>query len=176
MKNLIKIAALCLLSFTLLNNAFAASNTTLTAKKQDNTNYMFIDVAETGTLQKNADGKTYTLTLSEVDDWVTYFSDVPARITGMMKIGDFSKLMDKETKTNFKHGLNTGIIAIDAKTDKKVRYMVSLSNPTYNTNNHTISYTAEEIPGGKTPLPDNANFHHVSMFFDGICLSCLGGL
>ena len=63
--------------------AKAAKNNQETINKKDkNVTYMFIETAEKGNLEKQKDG-TFLLTLKGTDGWVTYFSNVPHRITGI---------------------------------------------------------------------------------------------
>jgi len=181
MKMLKAIAVFCLLNGLLITGAFAEQAGAVSAptqKKAKNVEYLFLEVADKGTLQKNKDNETYTLTLEGVDGWVTYFSNVPHRVTGLMTVESFSKLMNQETTKNHPQGLNAGLIAVDSKTKQKLRYMISLSNPVYNAKQETVSFIAHPIPGEhKNPLPESDHgFEHVSVFIDSFCLECLPDL
>lgn len=183
-----------LLSFVLIS-ILAMTNIAVQAKqlpgekKEGNINYLFIDVAEHGSLQKNKDGDTYTLTLTGADDYVSYFSDVPHRITGIMSLENFKQLINKETAEKYTHGLNSGLIAVEAGTKNKIRYILSLSNLNYDAKTETATFTAKVVPGEqKMQVPDAIKFKHISLFIDsmninkkdskavGICASCDTGI
>lgn len=150
----------------------AESNQETITKKHKNVTYMFIETAEKGNLQKQKDG-TFLLTLEGTDGWVTYFSNVPHRITGITSVEDFSKMMNTEIKRVYPQGLNSGLVAIDSKTQNKVRYMFSLAEPNYNKQNETVTFIAHEIPGEhKNPLPAQTKFEHISLFIDNWCINC----
>ncbi len=150
-----------------------------TEKNQGDTEYLFIQTAKIGNMQKVPNqNNTYVITLRETDPWITYFSNVPKRITGFMHIDDFSRLLAAETKTKYKAGLNSGIIALinseaNNSREKMVRYVLSIKDPQYDPDTQSVTFTAHIVPGiQKNAIPSNINFIHASLFIDSICASC----
>jgi hypothetical protein len=162
---------------TVVNTNTTAPQTSTNAptqKVQDDTEYLFIETAKIGHMKKDPNAEnTYAITLTEVDPWITYFSNVPKRITGFMHMKDFLQLLASETQTKYKAGLNSGLIALTQPNDKMARYILSIKDPKYNMQTQTITFTAHIVPGAqKNSIPDNVDLQHVSLFIDAVCASC----
>jgi hypothetical protein len=174
MKKLMLFSLLILAAF---NFSFAATTKLPGQSESGNIAYLFIETADGGNLKKNPNNETYTLTLTGTDPYVTYFSNVPHRITGFTSVKEFSDLMNKEVTKQYPKGLNSGLVTIDHQNKQTLRYMLSLSNPNYDVKNKTVTFTAYAIPGKHThPIPDKKEFAYAILFIDNlnICISCSG--
>lgn len=146
---------------------------------------LFIQTAQTGTITKMANyPNTYKLQLQNVLPFVTYFSDRPNRITGLMAIGDFIKHWQKSSSSFTKDHPNAGIesVIIDA-TDKKkqtLSFVVELSKPIYSRKQKTITYTATPL-NKKMRIMHPTKLGYTSLFIDDItgmlrmCTDCGDG-
>ncbi len=170
---------LVILGIFMLGTAYAATDAAPTQKKEKAIEYLFIETAQTGDMQKDTtQDNTYIITLKNVDPWVTYFSNVPERITGFMPLQDFVQLLARETQTKYQAGLNSGLIAFanaKEKTGKMSRYILSIKQPEFDPATQTLILKAHIVPGAqKDPIPKEVDFHHISLFIDSICASCAG--
>lgn len=157
-----------------INCALAQELTESTSKKHQDVTYLFIEVASGAKLQKINTSGNYLLTLNGVEPWVTYFSNVPVRVTGFMSVENFNKIMNRAVNEFYPKGLNSGLIALD-KDKNTLRYTFSLSEPKYSLKNKTIIFKAKVVPGNQTdPLPETASYKHIALFIDGVCISCGG--
>lgn len=145
---------------------------------QKNLDVLFIQSADGGSLMP-IQGKTgyYQLQLNEVKDYIGYFSDRPARISGIYPTNQF--ITDWNSGSN-PHSfnkvppnaaLNTVITGPFSK--KMVSVPVQLSTPTYDATKHTINYTVQILPGSKAKLPLK-NMGQTVLFIDSYCASCVG--
>lgn len=138
-------------------------------KAQKEIDYLFVQMAPTATLQQSEKG-TYKLRLTDASPYVKYFTNRPARITGMMPIKKFLV----EWKHHFNQVTpNAGIYGIQGR-HEPVSIMVELTQPVYDAKNHTITYTAHPLNHEKA-LPQKMQLRDVAVFIDDFCASCSGG-
>lgn len=156
-----------LLCSTLLLSLFTA--TAVSAKKPANAeDYLFVQMAPTATLSKDQNADTYKLQLNEASPYVKFFSNRPARITGMMPIDKFLT----EWQQNFSQNTpNAGVYGIQDQ--KPISVMVELSNPTYNADQKTLTYTAKPLKNEKS-LSTDIELKDAAIFIDDFCASCSG--
>jgi len=172
-----------LLTLTLLATALT-STWTLAAKpaaaaKKAPVNLLFVQIAKHGTLTpiKDKPGQ-YLLKLKGVDNYVQYFSDRPTRITGLYPTSKFiSHWEDSKKAGSFnKVPPNAAMSAIELHLlkNKLVNIVVQLSEPSYNAQKRSLTYTVTILPGEKNQVPMK-NLEHVALFIDSFCASCVGG-
>lgn len=172
-----KLMFLFLITLFQFNLSFAATTQLPDQAQAGTIAYLFIETADGGSLKKNADDESYTLTLKGIDPYVTYFSNVPHRITGFTSIKDFSDLMNTKIAKQYPKGLNSGLVTVDHKNKQTLRYMLSLASPKYDIKNDLVTFTAYAIPGQhRHPIPDEKEFAYAIVFIDNlnICVSCIG--
>lgn len=169
--------------FVLAGTAAAATNeatATPAATVNKNANYLFIQGAKSAELQPaDATTGTYTLTLTGVRPYVTYFSDRPNRISGLLKTEKFMGEWTKDGKSSFlKDAPNVGLEGtkmhgIIGTEDKSV--ILVLSNPTYDSKKDTATYTAKLLENGKAIMSNKPiKLKNVELFFDSLnmCFGC----
>jgi hypothetical protein len=102
--------------------------------------FLFVQEAQQGSLMQGENG-TLTLTLVNVRSDTTYFSDRPARVSGVVDTGLFvdCSLWNKANNPNAALMLPDGPPANDT-------VIVTLSNPRYDRKNATLVYTATIVP------------------------------
>jgi hypothetical protein len=138
--------------------------------------YLFIQTAVSGSLQKQADNKTYLLTLYKVDPLVTYFTEAPRRVAGFMPVANLAKIVNEGVIQTHADGLNSGLIAIanDAQ-GKTLQYVLDVNAPYYNAKKRTMTYQVTILTSdAQKNMPAQVNFKHPSLFIDRICVSCGG--
>lgn len=135
--------------------------------------YLYIELAGSGTLEKKANQKGYTLVLQDVRPWVTYFTLTPERKAGLLHVNDFNKVLIKEAGKAPK-GLNSGLVARDFSDVRNVRYTISLKNPVYNAKEKTESFDVDFLPGAQAErIPNKLILNNVTLFIDP-CPQCGG--
>lgn len=164
------LATLSVSTFALAGQTVATTNQKLSV--------LFIQEAAGGSLTA-LEGKPgyYQLELNGVKDYTGYFSDRPARISGIYPMTKFiTNWQDNSSPDSFKKvppnaALST--VVQDGHTKKLVNVPVQLSSPSYDANKQTIRYTVQVLPGIKAPLPLK-NMGQTELFIDAYCVSCAG--
>lgn len=105
-------------------------------------NYLFVQQASSGSLIRNVDAATYTLTLNNVASQVQYFSDRPQRMAGQSSLESFVAGWDR-------HGFgedppNAALVLLDAESQEDT-LIVELTNPIYDSQTETLQYTVKVI-------------------------------
>ena len=153
----------------------ALANVQLSAQPQ--LRVMFIQTATSASVHALSKKKdTYTLTMTGVRPYITYFSDRPQRVTGLLPMGVFVQEWAKG-KTLAKDAPNAdlvGMVKLNGKHGMK-QVAVSLSNPVYRPESGEISYTIVPLNGKQKMISDKANIRHATLFIDDMCASCSGG-
>ncbi|KTC74481.1 hypothetical protein Lbir_0761 [Legionella birminghamensis] len=127
------------------------------------TNYMFFQSDSQAHLEKNADS-SYTLTLQNPPNYLSYFSDRPARSTGLISLSDFLRLwQDKSVKDNFSEVPPNVAFAMMPSTGKQQNFVAVVSDPQYS--NNKVTYKLAVI--GKQSI-QTGDMTHVDAFFDNI--------
>jgi hypothetical protein len=117
-----------------------SSNTDLSATENDLISFLFVQEGDSGSLVPGKDG-TMTLTLTGVRPETVYFSDKPARVSGVIDTVIFNA-------SSLWHGTsspNAALMIPDAPTSNDT-VILSLSNPRYNRTSATIQYSAVPVP------------------------------
>lgn len=137
----------------------------------------FIQRADRGSLVAvdNKPGE-YQLRLSGVNEYIEYFSDRPVRLSGLYPTNEFiTRWTDGNTRGSFKSlPPNAALSAIQKHfvKNKMVNVMLKLSNPIYDAQARTLTYTVHQLPGIKSGLPIKG-LRNVVMFIDSYCVSCV---
>lgn len=127
-------------------------------------------------------GKTtgsYQLTLTDVNPMVTYFSDRPARLVGQIGNATYLQTWNQGGKQSFNkdapNAVISGVAMVNGK-GESVNIVMTLSNPTVNAKNHTITYTAKSLSSTESKLDfTNTKLHYTTVFIDGgWCEACIG--
>ncbi len=148
-----------------------------------NESYLFIQLASEGILKplKNSPSM-YQLKLIGVQPYVTYFTDRPNRITGLLATTKFLRIWKENFNNNFRQDApNVGVSGIKFHgifRKQDVDFVLVLSQPFYNAKNNTMTYLATALTNNKKALPIKPiTFGNVALFFDdtGWCPSCCCG-
>ncbi|KTD51421.1 hypothetical protein Lqui_0265 [Legionella quinlivanii] len=127
------------------------------------TNYMFFQSDSQAQLVKNADS-SYTLTLQNPPNYLSYFSDRPVRSTGLVSLSEFLKLWtDNSIKDNFKEVPPNVAFAMMPASGKQQNFVAVVSSPHYK--NNEVSYKLAIID--KQTI-QTGKMTHVDAFFDNI--------
>ena len=135
-----------LVAITLLISASAPVG----AQTQEGVSFLYVQTAGSGTLAGWADG-AYTLTLHEVGQATTYFSDRPVRTGGHIPTQLFIDSWGKGEDNFATDPPNAGLTFLDPGRADEV-LTLELSGPTYDSTARTLSYTARPLGSGG-PLP-----------------------
>lgn len=171
------LTSMFLLTAVFLSTVAFAGNTV--DKNQKKLDVLFIQIAEGSTLTpiKERPGY-YQLQLKDVKEYVGYFSDRPARISGMYPLKQFVARWEKGTQSNSfnKEPPNADLngIVYHSFGKKVVNIPLQLSNPSYNPTTHIMSYVVQVLPGSKA-MPPFARMGQTALFIDGYCMSCVAG-
>lgn len=126
-------------------------------------NYLFLQGASEGSIHQ-LEKNIYLITFKKSDDYVSYFTDRPARESGMVKLNEFLNLWrDKKIKNNFAD--NPPNVAMMIVTSKGQRYnAIGIVTKPVNKNGE-VSYHVQPID--KKPLPIG-KLSYIGFFFDDI--------
>ncbi|WP_268542014.1 pentapeptide repeat-containing protein [Candidatus Nitrosotenuis cloacae] len=136
--------------------------------------FLFIQVAESGSFIKTKDG--YTLTLFDVAPQIVYFADRPYRITGHMTAMDWAFGIWKDKKVNFEGDAPNAVLTIFDTDKESDEISMVLSNAKYVADENTMQYDVtilgnyfEELDNQErqkdTSIPEK--FGVSSLFIDG---------
>ena len=145
---------------------FLASCSTLLfaqAKQVDTLKVMFVQNAKSASITpiKNQKQK-YKLTLKGLPKNISYFSDRPRRVAGLMPMAKYLEVWNQNTPNSYKS--NPPNVAIEtAKLTKSI--IGSLSAPKYDAKHHSMTYTLTVI-NKPLKLADSNNMGPVSLFID----------
>lgn len=146
-----------------------------------NINFLYVQTAETAVLKPvNAEKGQFTLTLQDMPPYVSYFSDRPNRLVGMVSIQDFLKVWNSQNTQSFgkvpPNVTVSGIKIHHFTRNKDEFFMVELSNPQYNAKDKTLTYDALVIGKDKSLAPKEKDvLHHIILFIDTWCPGCCCG-
>lgn len=158
-------------SLFLLNSTFASSDTkTVTISYLQNSQFATLKPT-------NVKTGTYTLTLSHVSPFTTYFSDRPNRIVGLISMPIFLKKW-QHGENSFSSDAPNAVLSGIIRSNEKIRdlnLVMELTNPTYNKANAVLSYTVHLLKDKQTPALGTIKLNYVTLFIDdNVCLSCIG--
>ena len=164
------LTTLFLLTAASLSTAAFAQSTTTTNANCKSVSLLFVQVADDATLTPIKDkAGTYELNLDGVKNFVGYFSDRPARISGLYPTSKFIARWDADNKPDSfnkvppnvaLHAVSTGPFST-----KIVNLPLQLSQPTYDVKTKTLHYTAQVLPGVKVKVPTD-KLENVTLFID----------
>ncbi len=141
-------------------------------------NYLFVQAGMRGSLQP-VKGQTglYQLELRHIGKYVHYFSDRPNRITGLYPIDQFINQWNNDNSPNGfkKMPPNAALSGVDVHLlkDEPVNIVLQLSNPVYNPQKDSLTYTAK-ILSGEQNVAAMKHLEQVALFIDSYCASCVG--
>lgn len=166
-----------LLTLLLLGSALTATAAPTQAKAKEPVSLLFIQVAKQGALTP-IEGKPgyYLLKLKGVDEYIQYFSDRPQRITGLYPTAKFIQRWDEDKQANGfkKEPPNAAVSAVELHLlkNKLVHTVVQLSEPKYNAQKRSLTYTVHLLPNAHNQVPMK-HLEHVALFIDSYCVSCV---
>ena len=155
-KLLLTLSFFCLSLFSL--SAFALKTTDI-----------FVQTASEATITKSTEPHTYQLTLNNISNHATYFSDRPSRTSNIMTIESFLASWNKGFLKDSPNASLSGVAQ-----DKLVNFPMELTQPSYNAASKTLTYIVHPLEGKESAIPHNLRMTDVSLFIDPLCLSCLG--
>lgn len=155
-----------LLGSIMLPTVSLAENATTLEKKHSE--YLFIQVAPKGTLKAlEGQADTFELTLNRVGKYIQFFTNHPARETGTMSTEKFLSQWQQEYTQDPPNASIYGI-----KDGQPLNTAVELSNPHYDPQNQTMTYTAHTLEGQTSTLPATLDLEEIALFIDNFCASC----
>jgi hypothetical protein len=126
-------------------------------------NYLFFQNASKGSITKQ-DNNSYTLTLNNATDFVSYFTNRPARISGVMKLSEFLALWsDKKIKDNFAETPPNVALVIVTDKGERLNAIAELKNPV--SRKGSLSYQLKVINNQILPA---GKLQHIALFIDDI--------
>ncbi|MCK4869533.1 MAG: hypothetical protein KAS93_00310 [Gammaproteobacteria bacterium] len=138
---------------------------------------LFVQTAQSGTVTKMSNyPNKYKLQLNNVTGYVTYFSDRPNRITGLMTTNDFVTYWNKGASSFAKDNPNAGLESVtinSLKKTKNVSFVFEISNPIYNHKNRTITYTAKPL-NKNIRITKPIKLGYTSIFIDDVSGMIIG--
>jgi len=159
MKKLISILSLLFLSLFSLN-ILAANN-----KVRD----IFVQTAPEASITKLAQPHSYQLSLKNIQNYATYFSDHPRRTTNIVTLQAFLDIWNKGLSKNTSNASISGVV-----NNKPVNFPAELTQPNYDAESRTLTYIIHPLEGKESTIPSELHMSDVSLFIDSLCLSCLG--
>lgn len=127
------------------------------------TNYLCYQSSSKAEIVKSRESH-YTLTLQGDIDYVSYFSDRPARQTGVMKLEDFLKFWsDTDIQNNFAENPPNVAIVMVAENGQTHSAVATLTNPTRQPGH--LAYQLRLLDS--QPIPQG-KLQHIALFFDDI--------
>jgi hypothetical protein len=146
-----------LLTVCLLNTSAYALTKTIA------TNVVFVQNAKSAELSKEVGQPgSYHLTLHKPDAFVSYFSDRPQRVTGLLASQKFLNLWDLSSKAHFKQ--NPPNAALESK---NANLIGTLTKPEYNQKTGDISYRFTPLNTAKV-VATHKNLGYTVLFVDDI--------
>lgn len=145
--------------------------------KKTNGNYLYVITSKNGHIKKLPTGK-FQLIMQNVTPYVTYFSDRPKRLSGLMPTLKFVNKWNVVNNRLVKNPPNANIEgsslhAIYHSQFRQFDLNVELLNPTYYKKNKTLVFDIQLMPGNAITKND-LKFDHTALFVDQVCLSCIG--
>ncbi len=139
--------------------------------------YLFVQSASKAKIEVNKnDANTYTLTLNNIPEFVTYFADRPKRNAGTIPLEQFLKLWQYQGHDSFKTDPPNAVLSAVkmgfSSADAVSSFTIELLDPEYDAASKTLNFTVIPLKGEINPLPTDAVLHHVILFIDDACLSC----
>lgn len=130
---------------------------------------VFVQTAPEATITKSTAPHTYELSLKNIQNYTTYFSDRPSRTSSIMTLESFLNLW---TKGFAKDAPNASISGVS--NNKMVNFPAELTKPRYDSASKTLTYVIHPLEGKESNIPSGLHLSDVSLFIDPLCLSCLG--
>lgn len=149
-------------------------------QKTEPASYLFVQSALKADLEiDKTEVDTYTLTLHDVNPYVTYFADRPRRNAGVMPVEQFIKLWDvKGGENSFKKvAPNADLNAMVglSSSNTTVNYAIEIKKVNYDSHSKKLVYTVKSLKGNINPMPKSTTqLHHVTLFIDNACIGCFG--
>jgi hypothetical protein len=160
-KLLLLIGAISLCLSVGITNALPAA----TSNQKDIT-LLYVLHAEKGQIVKTQDNQ-FQLKLYDVSDDITYFSDRPNRIVGDVTIKQFTNrwiVGDNSFKVNNPNAALVGVLdMVQSGSRKSKDRFIVLSNPSYDADKDTLSFTIKSINKDKLSVE---KFKNISLFID----------
>lgn len=159
-------------------SVFAYANPSDTSTQK---NYLFLQTAKTGLLKPTQVPGIYQLALKDISPYVTYFTDRPNRMTGLLPMERFLEIWQSNAKNGFKADAPNvaveGIKLHAVSKDQTIGLVVVLSKPIYDRKTKTLTYTAQALNHEKITFNHNIKLENVALFVDNIasCPSCCCG-
>lgn len=170
-KYLTRLLGLCILFLPV----FVFANSQVPGKP--NLTVLFIQNSEKGTLTpiKGKQGY-YQLELKGVREYTAFFSDRPARITGLYPTQKFVDNWDHNHRANSFNKIPPNVALTGIKSglfhNQIANIILQLSNPVYSPKEQKLVYTAHLLSGEKAP-ESLKTLNHVVLFIDSFCASCV---
>ena len=127
---------------------------------------LFIQTARSGKLIATGSRKKYTLVLSQLNPYVTYFADRPKRITGVMPLSTFIQHWSQGTNSFAFDKPNVGLEGVLSDSTHSAQYLFKMSDPRYNIKTKTMHYTMVALPNQRPINKNQMDFSHVALFID----------
>lgn len=143
----------------------------------NNGKYLYVVTAKSAKIVKVSDDR-YNLIMQDDQRYVQFFTDRPARKSGIISMADFAKgwlgqrnkLAKNPPNANIEgsalHGFFHG-------KEQQISANIELLNLSYDQKQQQIIFQLKMMPGSHFDA-QNIKLDHVSLFVDQVCLSCIG--
>jgi len=135
-----------------------------------NIDVLFVQTASNAQLQPlNVQKRTFKLTMKSPNPYVSFFSERPERVTGIMPIQNYLNNWTDNGSNSFKKSPpNVALEALSNTTqsgDKHLHLMGTISNPQYDSQNKTLTYQFKLLSPIK-PALKNQELAYTVLFID----------
>ncbi|MCL5260059.1 MAG: hypothetical protein M1561_00025 [Gammaproteobacteria bacterium] len=133
--------------------------------------FLFVHNAKDAVIEKSGDSGYYTMTLQHPDKYLTYFSDRPYRIAGLMRLSKF--IADWVNNVSDYNAVNpnaviSAVLKKGVMQQENVNYPVQLMGVSFYKDTETLSFKIKFLTsvGKTTPT----KLEHVTVFIDDLDL------
>jgi hypothetical protein len=139
-------------------------------------NVILIQFAGSGSIEKDkSDPSLYKITLIRVTPYLNYVADRPGRTVGKISLEKYLKLWTVQGQNSFDNSPPNAIIhshAGSAGENGTENFALEISKPQYDETTDTLVYQGRRLSGQGADLPDKANFEHMTIIIDDVCIGC----
>ena len=154
-----------------------------THDQKNNATYLYLQFAKSATITSvDASKNTFLLTLKNVSPYVSYFSNRPKRVTGVLPVKTFLMAWQQPGKGSFgtmpPNASIAGVTIRNILSIKEITLVMELKNPRYNEKKETLVFDATIVDPLQQKIPTKKiELHNVTVFFDDVswCPGCCCG-
>ena len=172
LQNTKRITTNVLLAITLFTvSSLALASTQAEAPKSKNIAAQFVQTAKSATIVSIAEVKgEYKITLTNVDPYVSFFSDRPERVTGMLPLVEFIKDWNSDTKNSMRRDPPNVAIEGMQTSGEPIQLLGVLSQPKYEQAVGKMTYRFKLLSTPAKPIPSKIDLAYTVIFIDDMMI------